>query len=108
VPGEWTAEAVDPSLAAMALRTEVSVSLPDDELRRPEADHEFLATLSDDTGGARLTPAELSTLPERIPNRRVRLLNETAEALWDTPMALLSVVLLFTIEWVGRRVIRLI
>ncbi len=107
-PGEWTAEAVDPSLVAMALRAEVSVALPDDELHRPEADHEALARLSEETGGVVFSPDELGSLPERIPNRRVRLLNETAEALWDTPLALLSVVMLLTMEWVGRRVIRLI
>lgn len=106
--GDWTVTASDPSLAALDLSTSISVAVPDDELRRPEADHALLARLSAETGGQTLTVDELAELPERIPNRRVRLLNETTEALWDTPLALVSVVLLLTIEWVGRRVIRLI
>jgi hypothetical protein len=107
-PGRWTARAIDRLLAGVDLSADVEVTLPDDELRRPETDHPALVRLSQETGGVVLKSAALSGLPEHLPNRSRRLLNEVAEPLWDTPLALLLVVLLATFEWVGRRVIRLI
>ncbi len=107
-PGVWRAEPIDPILTGLSLFAEGAVLLPDDEMRRPETDHALLARLCEETGGAVITPASLTSLPERLPNRRIRLLHETAESLWDTPLALTCVLLLLTLEWIGRRVIRLI
>lgn len=107
-PGIWDARPIDPALTDIALVADVQVSLPDDELRRPETDHALLRRLSDETGGTVIPVSDLSLLPERIPNRKIRLLNERTESLWDTPLALLVVLILATLEWVGRRVIRLI
>jgi len=106
--GVWEASPTEPLLGGLGLSAEVQVSLPDAELRHPETDFGLLARLSEDTGGELVSPADLGALPDRIPNRRVRLLNEVTEPLWDTPLALLVVVSLLTMEWVGRRVIRLI
>lgn len=107
-PGIWKAEPNEPLLNGLDLRADALITLPDDELRHPETDHPLLARLSQETGGTSLAAGELSKLPEYLPNRRRRLLNEVKEPLWDTPMALLLVVLLATFEWVGRRVIRLV
>lgn len=107
-PGAWIAEPTDASLGGMQLAAEVQVALPDDELRTPEADHGLLERLALDTGGSILPVADLASLPERIPNRKIRLLNERTEALWDTPLALALFLLIATLEWLGRRVIRLI
>lgn len=106
--GVWEAVPTEPLLTGLGLSAEAQVSLPDAELRHPETDFGMLTRLSEETGGEMVSPAELGELPDRIPNRRVRLLNEVTEPLWDTPMALLVVVSLLTVEWVGRRVIRLI
>lgn len=106
--GEWTVRPVEPGLSALGLRAGVSVSLPDDELRRPQVDHALLARLADETGGAVLSTGDLSRLAELLPNRRERLLTERAESLWDTPLALIVLATLLTLEWVGRRLIRLI
>ncbi len=107
-PGVWTAKVVEPGMTALNLTAEALVSLSDDELRRPEADHALLARLSSETGGKALTAETLGSLPDLLPNRRVRLLSERFQTLWDTPAALLLAVFLLTAEWVGRRVIRLI
>lgn len=107
-PGTWSAEPAEPLLNNLGLTADALITLPDDELRHPETDHALLARLSQETGGTTLVAGELSKLPEYLPNRRRRLLNEVKEPLWDTPMALLLVVLIATFEWVGRRVIRLI
>lgn len=106
--GAWTVEASEAALSGLDLSAEVRISLPDDELRRPETDHDLLANLSESTGGRVIRPAEMATIPGELPNRRVRLVNETTEPLWDTPLALLLALGLLTFEWVGRRVIRLI
>ena len=104
----WLASIVFRSFAGLGLTAEATISLPDAELRHPEADFLYLARLSEETGGELVTPGDLGALANRIPNRRVRLLNEVTEPLWDTPLALLLVISLLTVEWVGRRVIRLI
>lgn len=107
--GLYRIEVTDPALAAADLQTEVEIWLPDDELRRPETDHALLARLSEETGGAILTPDQLRELPELLPNRRLRILAPPDEhPLWDTPLALLLVITLLTAEWVGRRLIRLV
>jgi hypothetical protein len=106
--GAWTVRAVEPGLVALGLSANVDVALPDDEMRRPQADHALLERLASETGGRILEPSDLSRLSELLPNRRERLISERAEALWDTPLALLVVITLLTLEWLGRRVIRLI
>ena len=80
---------------------------PDDELRRPETDHGLLADLASSTAGRVLDPADLDRLPELLPNRSVRTLNPLTERIWDTPLFFGLVLLLATLEWVGRKVIRL-
>ena len=107
-PGRWTATTAESALGGLGLTGEVVVSLPDDELRRPETDHDLLARLSEETGGRVFDPGDLDDLPQELPNRRVRLVSETAEPLWDTPLALLLTMGLLTVEWVGRRLVRLI
>ncbi|MBL0927955.1 MAG: hypothetical protein IBJ11_09950 [Phycisphaerales bacterium] len=107
-PGVYTVEPAEPSLNALRLSAAAEVGVPNDELRDPATDHALLASLAEQTGGRVLTPAELRSLPTLLPNRQVRQLAETAEPLWDTPLALILVLTLLTLEWVGRRLIRLI
>ncbi len=106
--GEWNAAPVDPALTMLDLSADAVVTLPDDELRQPETNHPLLERLARDTEGQVFQVSDLDRLPSELPNRRVRLVNETTEALWDTPAALILVILLLTFEWVGRRLIHLI
>lgn len=105
--GEWSAVAGETALAGADLRAEAVVAQPDDELRRPESDHQLLARLADETGGKVFTLDTLPLLPADLPNRAERLVNETSEPLWDTPLALILVMLLLTLEWMGRRLLKL-
>ena len=105
--GDWLASATSPIVAGLGLEAGIEVALPDDELRRPETDHERLQALADETGGSVTLANDLETLPE-LPNRASRRLFERTESLWDTPLAMTLVLVLLTFEWVGRRVIRLI
>lgn len=109
--GEWRVELNEPLLSGYEFGATVDVAPPDDELRHPETDHEALARLSEATGGRVFRASELRELladPEHLPKRKVVTHNEVAESLWDTPLALILLVSLLTVEWVGRRVIRLI
>ncbi|MBL8746483.1 MAG: hypothetical protein JNK58_09030 [Phycisphaerae bacterium] len=106
--GTWTAEPIEPVLANLQLSAELIVTVPDDELRSPETNHGLLRALAAETEGSVLQASDLATLPDRIPNRKIRLLNERTETLWDTPLALILFLSLATLEWVGRRVIRLL
>ena len=91
----------------MEASAEVQVVLPDDELRHPEADHAALADLAARTGGQVVLPGDLGRLAELLPNRERRRVLEQSESLWDTPLAMLLLFGLLTVEWVGRRAIRL-
>ena len=51
---------------------------------------------------------ELNELASLLPNRRLRLAGEPdVETLWDTPLALILLMVLLTLEWVVRRLIKL-
>ncbi|HZW10755.1 MAG TPA: hypothetical protein VFF69_12700, partial [Phycisphaerales bacterium] len=107
-PGEYVVEAADPLLASSGARAEFRVLAPDDEMRSPEADHGLLADLAARTGARLVPPAELSRLPELLPNRSIVIEGEPeVETLWDKPAVLALLVLLLTAEWVGRRLLRL-
>jgi hypothetical protein len=110
--GRYRIEVTDPLVVGLAppesLAAEAEVWLPEDELRRPETNHPMLQRLVQVSGGKMLTPAELNDLPRLLPNRRLRLAGEPdVETLWDTPLALILIMTLLTIEWVVRRLIRL-
>jgi hypothetical protein len=106
-PGLWNATPTSPLLTPLSLEAAVEVALSDDELRRPETDHERLALLAEETGGSVVLAGDFESLPE-LPNRASRRLFERTESLWDTPLAMILVLGLLTVEWVGRRIIRLI
>jgi len=106
-PGRWEVTPTSPLISPLSLQATVEVALPDDELRRPETDHERLRLIAEETGGQTILASDLDQLPE-LPNRASRQIFERTESLWDTPLALILVLTLLTLEWVGRRAIRLI
>lgn len=92
----------------LAAEAPLEIYAPDDEMRRPETDHDLLAELSEATGGQVLTAADLDRLPELLPNRSVRTLNPLTERIWDTPLVFIVALVLLTMEWIGRKIVRLI
>lgn len=85
----------------------IEVVRPDEERRRPETDHALLRTLAAETGGRVLHPDDLSALSQ-LPRREIRTEDPITERIWNTPLALLLVLLLGAIEWAGRRLISLL
>lgn len=108
--GTYTVKSNDPLLASRSaeLSARAEVWQQDDELRRPQTDHPMLESLAKATGGRVLQEGELTRLASFLPNRRVRTSGQPeVDPLWDTPAALIAVVLLLSLEWIGRRMLRL-
>lgn len=115
-PGRYRVSVSDPLLAGLGesgLSVTVTVASPRDELRVLDTDHPALERLAEATGGRVLLPSVageggLASLPQLLPNReRVVETAPDVRTLWDTMPALAALVLLLTIEWVGRRLVRL-
>ncbi len=107
--GTYEVSVNDAILLGEELTEQVHVLAPDDELRRPETDFATLGALAEETGGKVLTPGELAELEQLLPNRQRRVAGTPdIETLWDSPLALILLVLLLGTEWIGRRIIRLV
>jgi hypothetical protein len=111
-PGEYVVQSDDPLLAQLGLEARFRVSLPEDELRRPQADHALLASLADATGGRVLLPTDILAgkvqLASLLPNRERRTLTAPdIETLWDKPLPWALLIALLALEWVIRRLVRL-
>ncbi|HWB19838.1 MAG TPA: hypothetical protein VG711_06030 [Phycisphaerales bacterium] len=104
--GNLTVKITDPLLSKQTASAALEVFAPDDELRRPQTDHNLLASLSAATGGKVLSPSELDQL-STIRNRAVKTRNPITERIWDTPFVFAIVLALFAMEWVSRRLLRL-
>ncbi|MHC4975559.1 MAG: hypothetical protein ACYTF7_03015 [Planctomycetota bacterium] len=107
-PGTWIAAPIELPIPSELVAEAIDVVHPNSEFRDPRTDHDGLARLSQETGGSVLTNETIRALPDLLPNRKQRLIKEASEPLWDTPLALLVVLTLLTIEWIGRRMVRLI
>ncbi len=105
--GNFRVRVEDPLVGPNPLIAEVEVFSPDNELRRPETDHALLAALAEETGGQVLSPDELATLPQLLPDRSLTTDNPLTERIWDTPFFFGVFLLLVSAEWIGRKVIRL-
>jgi len=106
--GRYVIRTGEPALAQADPAAAVTVVRPNDERRRPQANHALLRGLADSSDGLVLNPDELQTLPGLLLNRsRVSAGPREVATLWDRPWALALVVLLLAGEWVGRRLIRL-
>ena len=73
-----------------------------------QADHELLETLCGLTGGAVLGPDEMDSLNELLPRRSVTTENPLVEPVWNAPLALILIIVLVTVEWIGRKIMRLV
>ncbi len=106
--GQLTLRAQDPGLAMTGLSRTIEVIDPNDERRHPIPDHARLETLAHRSGGKVVPLDRLQDLVHLVPNRTRRTPNDLQESLWDSPMTILIVMLLLTLEWVGRKLIQLV
>jgi hypothetical protein len=107
-PGKYKVDVADALLASANLSADLEVTLPDDELRHPETDHPLLQRLAQETQGQVLSISRLGEVPALLPRREVHIAGTPdIETLWDKPIVLILLLLILTMEWVGRRLIKL-
>lgn len=105
--GGFTIRVSGGDLAELGLAGSLMVREPADELLQPETDHPLLERLAAETGGRVLAPDRIGPGLEGLPNREVRTENPLRESIWDTPLAFALLLGLLTLEWLGRRHLRL-
>lgn len=106
--GKLKLRVVEPALDDLNITQAVEVLRSDDELRQPAPDRERLLALAHDTGGSVVELSNLDDLARVVPNRARRTPNDIREPLWNSYLALILIVTLLTVEWVGRKAIRLV
>ncbi|MEM1107613.1 MAG: BatA domain-containing protein [Planctomycetota bacterium] len=108
--GELELVVSDPALSGLDLRVPLDVIASDDELRRAEADVSRLVQLSEATGGRVVPLDDLQQLAEPgvVRNLARKTANDVAEPIWNSALALVLVVGLITLEWIGRKLVRLV
>lgn len=99
---------VEAGLKDLGITLPIEVLHPDDELRQPLPDHARLEALANLSGGKVVPPDRLEELATLVPNRSRRTANDIRHPLWDTPWTLVIVMVLLTVEWVGRKLISLV
>ncbi|MBT3200231.1 MAG: VWA domain-containing protein [Phycisphaerales bacterium] len=80
----------------------IVIELPQAEARRREADRRTLREIASREDRF-LDIHEVAELPKRIPHGRLQTTRYQIEKLWDIPLTLIVIVLLLTIEWLGRK-----
>jgi len=106
--GELVLVPEDAALRSLGVRASVRVFRPDDELRQPLPDHARLEALAAATGGRVIAVDELGKLGELLPNRTRRIADDQREPMFTGWWPLIVVVVLLTLEWVGRKGLRLV
>ena len=114
--GSVTHRIAEPSLSVLAGDQSASIEVvrPDDELRLADADHELLTNLAIETGGSVHKTSDfgnqksvLDRIHEVIPNRAITTETPLRERIWTSPLFFTLLLLLATLEWSGRRLVRL-
>lgn len=109
--GKYTAR-IDPGAAGaqseVATRDFV-VSLPKLETQEPRMDQEGLERLATASGGKVLSLGELSTIPDQLqPLTEVYRGGRSERELWDQPWVFALFFGLLLLEWIGRKLLRLL
>jgi hypothetical protein len=107
-PGMYTLSTQHPLIGSEPISRVLRVHASWDESVNPNTNHAYLESLSQRTDGQVLQNDELAELPDLLPNRtRITTLPPETTAMWDRPIVLILLVLLLSVEWIGRRILRL-
>ena len=107
-PGRFTLKVNEPLLEFLELSAPAEVRDPAQELARAATDHPRLIQLANDTGGAVIPLDNLAQLETLVADLSREVSNETRKPLTNTMLALVLILSLLTLEWVLRRVVKLI
>jgi hypothetical protein len=106
--GERVLRVIEPGLEDLNIQRPVLVASKPGELRNPLPDHANLELLSRQTAGQVVELDRLETIKTLIPDRARRTPDDIKLPVWNSGLALFLVVFLLTLEWIGRRLIRLV
>ncbi len=88
--------------------TTFRVEPPRREIDEPALNRPLLADLARLTGGRVFELADVRQLDSSIPMREVTRTLETRDELWDAPLLFSALILSLTVEWVLRKVYRMV
>jgi hypothetical protein len=103
-----SATAAQAGSGVRASTTNFRVEPPRRELDEPSLNRPLLADLARMTGGRVFELTELNQLDEAIPTREVTRTLETRQELFDAPALFTLIILSLTVEWVLRKVYRMV
>ena len=103
-----SATASDASSGVRASTTTFRVEPPRREIDEPSLNRPLLADLARLTGGRVFDLKDVGTLDDAIPMREVTRTLESRDELWDSPLLYMTVVLSLTVEWVLRKMYRMV
>ncbi len=89
--------------------TTIRVQQPDLEFEEPRLDEVSLRKLAEDTGGTYSKIWEAAPIPERIPDRQQTVVAiDEPIPLWDNALVMALLVGILTLEWILRKLNRLL
>ena len=103
-----SATAADPTSGVRASTTNFRVEPPRREIDEPALNRPLLADLARITGGRTFDLKDVSRIDESIPMREVTRTLETRDELWDAPLLFGTIVVCLTLEWVLRKIYRMV
>ncbi len=102
------ATAVETGSGVRVSTTTFRVEPPRREVDEPSLNRPLLAELARLTNGRVLDLAEIGRLDEYLSMREVTRTLETRDELWDAPLIFATIVLSLTVEWVVRKIFRMV
>ena len=102
------ATGADAGAAIRVSTTTFRVEPPRREVDEPSLNRALLADLARLTGGRVLDVPDVSKLDELIPMREVTRTLEARDELWDAPLLYATIILGLTVEWISRKMFRMV
>ncbi len=97
---------LDAAVSDIAVRAQVLDM--SDERRLLDSDHAMLTEISTRSGGWLALPESFAQIASELPNRARTITSPPRRvSLWDRPVVLFVIITLLTLEWIGRRTLRL-
>ncbi|MFI4860758.1 MAG: hypothetical protein ACIAXF_08775 [Phycisphaerales bacterium JB063] len=106
--GQFVLRVTEPLLEPIGLEATAEVRDPAEELAHAATDHDRLIRLANGTGGAVVGLNDLSRLESLVADLSREITHETRRPLTNTMLALGLILVLLTLEWVLRRVAKLV
>jgi hypothetical protein len=103
-----SATAADPSSGVRPSTTNFRVEPPRREIDEPALNRPLLADLARVTGGRAFDLKDVGQIDAAIPMREVTRTLETRDELWDAPLLYGTIILGLTLEWVLRKIYRMV